>query len=256
MKNRFKDLSKRTLALFAAAALLLAAGSVTGARAALNVTSSDYDAEFDLSEGLHVTLVEGTGDSKTDVGDSGQLLASLKDENGDQITINPGKKYDETLAASNSTGYSEYVRIVVRKYWLNENGKAATDLDPSLIKLTYNGVAYNDSSWIKSDSESTDETDVYYYRSILAGEAGEAAETAPLFNEVSIDKSILKLVGTEESTGAGGMPVITYKYDYDGYTFGVEADAQAVQTHNAEEAIKSIWGVDVTLSGGNITAVK
>ena len=47
---------------------------------------------------------------------------------------------------------------------------------------------------------------------------------------------------TEEGT------VITTEYAYDGYSFQVEVEADAVQTHNAADAIKSAWGVDVNVS--------
>lgn len=43
-------------------------------------------------------------------------------------------------------------------------------------------------------------------------------------------------------------------YAYDGYNFQLEAEADAVQTHNAQDAIKSAWGVDVDVDGnGNIS---
>ena len=35
---------------------------------------------------------------------------------------------------------------------------------------------------------------------------------------------------------------------YDGYSFQVEAEVDAVQTHNAQDAIKSAWGVDVDVA--------
>ena len=41
---------------------------------------------------------------------------------------------------------------------------------------------------------------------------------------------------------------ITYSYKYYGYTFHVDAEVDAVQTHNAKDAIKSAWGVDVSVS--------
>ena len=37
-------------------------------------------------------------------------------------------------------------------------------------------------------------------------------------------------------------------YDYDGASFVVEAEVDAVQTHNARDAIKSAWGVDVEVA--------
>ena len=41
---------------------------------------------------------------------------------------------------------------------------------------------------------------------------------------------------------------IQYVYDYNGYTFHLDAEVNAVQTNNAKDAIKSAWGVDVNVS--------
>ena len=41
---------------------------------------------------------------------------------------------------------------------------------------------------------------------------------------------------------------IEYKYTYDGYTFTLEAEVDAIQTHNAKDAIKSAWGIDVNVN--------
>ena len=40
---------------------------------------------------------------------------------------------------------------------------------------------------------------------------------------------------------------ITTTFAYDGYRFNLKAEVDAVQTHNAEDAIKSAWGVDVEI---------
>ena len=36
-------------------------------------------------------------------------------------------------------------------------------------------------------------------------------------------------------------------FNYDGVKFNLEAEVDAVQTHNARDAIKSAWGVDVNV---------
>ena len=43
--------------------------------------------------------------------------------------------------------------------------------------------------------------------------------------------------------------VITMIYKYDGVEFHVDVEVDAVQTHNAQDAIKSAWGVDATELG-------
>ena len=61
-----------------------------------------------------------------------------------------------------------------------------------------------------------------------------------------IDSSVLERVKTSVSTTDNGK-VITLNYDFDGVRFALEAEVDAVQTHNAQDAIKSAWGVDATV---------
>ena len=73
-----------------------------------------------------------------------------------------------------------------------------------------------------------------------------------------IDNELAKKEKTEETTKTDneGNTVITYKYiyKYDGYGFVIEADVQAIQTHNANDAIKSQWGVsNVKAEDGPLT---
>ena len=46
--------------------------------------------------------------------------------------------------------------------------------------------------------------------------------------------------------------VTTTTYDYDGVTFMLDVQVDAVQTHSAEAAIKSAWGRSVTVSGTSL----
>ena len=69
-------------------------------------------------------------------------------------------------------------------------------------------------------------------------------ETTPgLSDTIRIDESVAQQVNkvTDGST-------VTYQYKYDGYSFNLDAEVDAVQTHNAKAAIKSAWGVDVSVS--------
>ncbi|MCI8549582.1 MAG: hypothetical protein HFI68_03120 [Lachnospiraceae bacterium] len=49
--------------------------------------------------------------------------------------------------------------------------------------------------------------------------------------------------GSNRGKGTKG-DVITTVYKYDGVEFHVDVEVDAVQTHNAQDAIKSAWGVD------------
>ncbi len=76
-------------------------------------------------------------------------------------------------------------------------------------------------------------------------------ETAPLFDTLWVDSSVAKSVITK-TVGS----LTTYTYAYDGYGFVVQAEADAVQTHNAKAAIRSAWGLqsDAMTSQMNIPA--
>ena len=60
---------------------------------------------------------------------------------------------------------------------------------------------------------------------------------------------------TKSEPDANG--VITTTYDYDGARFTLEVQVDAVQTHNAADAIKSAWGVDATVAeDGTLSIVR
>jgi hypothetical protein len=82
-----------------------------------------------------------------------------------------------------------------------------------------------------------------------------------LFNELTIDGAVAELGNKETTTTTTTqgpdnqkVTVITYRYDYDDFTFYIEADVQAIQTHNGTDALKSMWGVsNVSAANGTLT---
>ena len=77
-----KNLSRKTLALIAAAALLFAGGTFTATRAVLNIFSPEHFLEFETSNQA-VRLIEN-GQDPTD-----KLLTTLNSK------VSPGKSYTE-----------------------------------------------------------------------------------------------------------------------------------------------------------------
>lgn len=221
-----------TVALFAIAAALIIGGAVGVTKAAPTYVSNNYRAEVEVPD-LGTALVE----NGKDVGDEGLLQ-------GITGNVKPGKKYDEVLAVRNTKNSDEYVRVTVRKYWTDKDGKKLRDRDTDLIDLEFDTTG----GWTIDDGSTTDERTVLYYAHVLP--AGRTSD--PFTKSLTISKDLPVLV-TQERKEVDGGTVITTTYTYDDVLFVVEADVDAVQTHSPVEAILSAWGVDVTLSGTDIS---
>ena len=251
MKKRFK---LQPMLLLAIAAVLLLGSAVGSTQAALIYYTEDaYVADVKVSN-IGVSLYENAekinyrdyikdGAWKTPE-KAVPLLTSL-----DNVKVIPGVSYTEDLQVVNSGAIDSYVRVILTKYWADENGnkvrywnnteKEALRLDPAYIKL----ISPEDSNWTKSD-DSTEEREIYYYNQVLP----VGSKSDRVVSYVKIDPAVSKEV---IQTVNGNK--YEYEYKYHGYRFVVEAEVQAIQTHNAEDAIKSAWGVDATITEGKLT---
>ena len=234
-------------ALLSAAALLLAGSTVGSTRAALTYFSENYSASVNISQ-IGVSIEENgeTVSSRDYAGNdqwsetSTSLFSNLLDtENGETLAL--GKKYDDSITIKNSGSIDTFVRAVVTKSWQDREGNKDTSLDPDFIRLNF----LTENGWQIDEGASTAERTVLYYTNLLA--PGESTPELLGQDALSIDSAVgSKVTQTETQTDEG--TVITTEYAYDGYSFHVEVEADAVQTHNAADAIKSAWGVDVNVS--------
>lgn len=247
MRKKNKSFPKKTAILLAASAVLLVGSAVGSTRAALTYYSENYTAQVEMSN-IGVSLLENgtvvssrdySGDGEWTTNGDGKLLTKLL---GEDAKFTPGKPYTEELSVQNSGNIDTFVRVIITKSWQDENGKDVS-LNPEWIELN----VPEGNGWI----EATDNTDspermVLYYTDALSPDE----ESNPLSDTLRINEAIAKqvTVETDESTGT-----ITYVYEYDGYSFVLEAEVDAVQTHNAAEAIKSAWGIDATVSADETT---
>lgn len=238
-KRKHSRLRKSTIAMFAVAGVLLAGSAIGSTRAALTYYSDHYSAQLRTQE-IGTTLLENGSDvtSKED----GVLLGHLKDE-----ALLLGKEYQEELKVTNTGDIDQYVRVRVYKSWMDENGAKDPTLSPSYIQLHMNPQG----GWMEEDGAATAERSVWYYTESLA----PGAETTLLADTVKIDSEVASKVRTETKV-EDGKQVTTTVYAYDGYTFHVKVEVDAVQNHNAVDAMKSAWGVDVKMNGTTITAVE
>lgn len=240
-----------TMGAFALAVGLLASSSVGGARAALTYYSETYTSRVQMYD-IGVTLLENDKeiswrnyDSRKDNGswleEKGVLLENMVPE-GEKFKI--GVWYPEELKVMNSGTINQYVRVSLYKYWLDENGEKVQTLTPDLIDLELQ----TDNGWMIDEESSTEERTILYYSRVL-----QSGETSPAFSgRLRIDESVAKKVTQTTEETADGMKIIT-SYDYDGVKFCVEATVDAVQEHNAQDAIWSAWGRRVTVDNGMLS---
>lgn len=231
------------LAVFLLTVAALIAIMASTAQAALTKQSETYEATLELT-----SLEVGLSENGSPVAGEGALLSGLKDK-----TINPGEKFDEQLGAMNTGEQPEFMRVSVRTYWKDAQGKKTTKLDPSLIELTLGGTKLknltSDSGWVVG-SKTQEQTVLYSVNPVDQGGTLLFADT------LRIDPGILNSKGKTELENQGriadGVTRTTITYDYDGCKFCVDIEVDAVQTHNAADAIKGAWGVDANSLGINV----
>ncbi len=291
MKNIKKMITSpiATIVLFVLAAGLLLFSAIGGVRAALVYTSQDYQGHIEMYD-IGVSLLEkcamdetgtkeavearevakrvydrGTQDEWDETSD--ELLKAEcflgKDKEGNLNEFIPGKTYKEELSVKNSGTIDEYVRVTVYKYWRDPSGNKILTTDdaktasaegftqnlwPGLIDIHLT----NTDSWLLDEDATTEERIVVYYNKILP--VGEDLSETPLCDTLTIDRRVADKA--TQTVTDDGKTIVT-KYDYDGWQFCLEAEVDAVQTHNAEDAIRSAWGRNVKISdNGTLTLVK
>lgn len=276
-----------TVLLFAAAAGLLLFSTIGAARASQQIRSETYKGHVELDH-IGVSLLEKSAqdeearivayrdyipnsEDKWDEVKSnkygtgtGELLQNLLEKNADgsMAEFVPGKTYQEELSVRNTGKINEYVRVTVYKYWTdpegnkvftedNAKGSSTPGLSPDLIRLEWANLDSGDGkgSWIIDPMESTEteERTVLYYNRVLP--VGEGADTPPLTSTLTVDRRVADKVTKKTVTDEeAGYKIIRTSYDYDGWQFFIEAQVDAVQEHNAEDAIRSAWGRRVIIS--------
>lgn len=131
-----------------------------------------------------------------------------------------GKTYNEKLSVRNVGTIDQFVRVIVRKYWVDSTGKRV-NLDPALIDVHF----VTDNGWEIDEAASTPERTVLYYGDILP-----VGQDSSLFaDKLTISSEVMR-----KMTGEA--------YDYEDVTIRLEARVEAVQTHNADDAMISVWG--------------
>ena len=226
MKKR-KAIGPVNLLLLVSAVGLLLFSGIGGARAAMNYVSEQAALRIESGD-IDVELREN-GKKVPD----GTLLSGMEE------AIQPGRAYEEELTVHNSGDQDEYVRVTLYRCW-TVGRKRQTTLSPELIDPGTPGKF-----WTEDPDASTAERTVYYYTQPLT--PGETTE--PLFETLTIRPDVLSSVTLSEDGKAA-------TYDYNDVSFLVRVEADAVQTHSAEDAILSAWGVHMTADKSGALSLK
>lgn len=224
-----------------ATAIILAVAMAGTAQAALDKRSNVYEANIQLTS-LDVALTEN-GQER-----SGEDTL-LKDMIPKDKEFAVGYRYDENLAVKNVGEEPEYVRVSVNRYWVDEDGNKATDLLPKLIEL-----GWSDNGWVTatgtalSKADMNKEQTVFYSKNPLA-----VGDSLTFATTLRINPDILGAAKVDkvEQEQRGDVYYVTTYYDYDNHKFAIDVEVASVQTHNAADAIKSAWGVDMHKLGIN-----
>ncbi len=241
-------MGKKQGVLFAAAGILLAMSAVGSTSAALTYYSENYTAQMEIYD-IGVTLVETSAQGTKDISSrdytgsndewkqtEGALLQDMLEESDGKLVL--GKNYTEELSVKNSGNIDEYVRVRIYKNWTKEDGTKETTLAPDLIVLNM-----TENGWLADEAATTEERMVFYWPEILK----EGETTPAIFDTLKIDTSVASKV-TKNTVTEGNRTTVTTTFNYDNVRFNLEAEVDAVQTHNAKDAIKSAWGIDVDIA--------
>lgn len=238
----------------------------------------------------YASASDGTWDGQ----EKGVLLSGIVEE-GESFKL--GKVYNEELAVVNSGTIDQYVRVTLYKYWVeadpeNPDGidtqadqeevenptpdeTKLPELSSDLIRLNLtlgdkwmlDTLASNWSGYPGRDPITGDiRTDlngerlVLYYKDILTqgGMTTAFCDTFQVDPDVAVKVTQEKTVETKVENGVPHTyTTITTTYDYDNKQFRLVAEVDAVQTHNAVDAIWSAWGRRVSIgTDGSLTLLQ
>ena len=248
-----KKLFKNPLTILVLGLIIVAGSSVGATRAAMSYSNAAEEVSFETEE-LNVDLQEERNGGYVSVAmsrsDSNQQnkvgkleLTALTEQITEKNPLKVNHNYEEHVRIQNTGAYDEYVRVLVRKSWIKNDGSKDTRLDPSVITLK------TTDDWFIDKNESTTEGTVYYCRKPVT-----VGEEVQFLDAISFEREILDGVTTTKVSEDG--KTIKNVYGYDGKTFEIEIRVDAVQTHSGAEAILGAWGVEATFdSNGNITSI-
>lgn len=253
--------------------LILAIGilvftTVNGVTAATpNITSEEQISNMNMNKigvALQKAGSDGTfTDISTIVYNSGGEWSTSPAVNlfEDGASLKPGNTIDVQLKVKNYGEIGEYVRAIIYKYWVDEKGNKIADAEiksDMIMPILSDFVveeATTSPAWIVDLK--TDEKIFLYYNTMLA--TGDVSTV--FLTGVKIDGDVKKYYDAKEYVyyKEDGQTVdytkTVYEYKYEGKSFVIEVEVDAVQGHHPVEAIKAAWGKEVSIEDDMITAL-
>jgi|GEM_PF-3510713 hypothetical protein len=232
-----------TALLFVLAAGLIGFGGINAAAAAPRIISEWYGAEVVLTN-IHTAIVENEvvvegertllGKTFADANPSLSWVEATDSSEEDHVEgFAPGVTYNEVLKAQNvyhdGGTIPQYLRVTVYKSWTMKGTETKLpELDPSLIQLHF----VEGNGWTIDHDASTDERTVLYYKNVVNPVAeNDASGFTPAFmDSIYISPEVATLMD------ANGNLI------YQGAECHIKATVDAVQTHNAQDAMTGAWG--------------
>lgn len=237
---------KQPLFILAAGLVLVGAGAFGTTRAVEEYSSGKQAVQFETAK-FSVDLIEEQSSGEVTVAGSHTAPAVLALSAFDKVKsgteeIKVDYPYTEKVWVQNNSGgeFPEYVRVVVDKCWLDENGDKDTSADPSYITLN------ETKGWSKIDTGK--EQTIFYYTKPLTQN-----EKVQLLESIQLDKKVIN--GYSKTETIDGNKYVTIE-GYESKTFSIKMRVDAVQAHHAKEAMLGAWGVDATIGDdGTIQAI-
>ena len=224
---------KHPLLILAAGFVLVGAGAFGTTRAVEEYSSEKQGVQFETAK-FSVDLIEEQSSGEVTVAGTNTEPATLVLSSFDNVRsgmeeIKVDYPYPEVVwVQNNSDGeFPEYVRVVVDKSWIDENGDKDTSADPSLINLNQTA------GWSKIDSGN--EQTIFYYKKPLTKN-----EKVQLLSSIQLDKKVID--GYSRTETIDGNKYVTIE-GYERKAFNIQMRVDAVQAHHAEDAMLGAWGV-------------
>ncbi len=247
---------KNPLFLFGMGAVLVA-GSIFGATKAADTPTREKVVFKTVEVG-----VELQEDISTDVnnpnyvkveGDKALVFKSLDSVKTGAEVMKPDKNYPERVRVVNNSpsesSAPEYVRVVVKKYWLDDTGKKDTTIDPSLINLN------SSADWGKIEAESGEEVIYYCKKPLQNNESSQVIESVSFGKDIDKYLYYMNFTQTTTATETEEGTIIESTRTYGGKSFKVEMKVDAVQAHEAASAMLGAWGVDAKFEGDTLKTI-